>query len=281
MKRLFEFLLFSVALPSIAFGQTLLFSDNFDGGVATGWDEVYFEAANYTPNTAEDKYTTSPTPVSGSHAAHYYARSGTNEIQACKFTHNLVANQNEIFLRWYDYFETGFPFATTSQKMARVLFYDESFPASRKEITVVARGVSGSVEYEYQCGLWGDSSLCNVDFGESTGAISHPTDVFTLWELHISLNTPGSTDGFVRLYKNETLYLSNEGIDLRGTDTKGFNAVWVGGNSSMASGTLSSSGSRYIDAIEIWDSDPGAVGGGGGGADPSVPNGCFIPGIMN
>ncbi len=239
--------------------QNLLFSDNFNSGSATGWTEASFAAGNYTPNTAATNYVSSP--AQGAYAVHYYALTGTNEVNAAKLTYEFVSLEDEVFLVWYDYFSTDFPFASTSQKMARLYYYNESFPASRKEITVVSSQENLYVDYSFACGLWGDSSLCNVDFANASGATPHPLDQWVKWSLHVKLNTPGFSDGFIRLYRNDSLYLSNTNVDLRGTDTRGFNAFWVGGNYSMAGGDgdLTSSGSRYIDSIEVYDGQPSAT----------------------
>ncbi len=250
-----------------ACAQALLFSDDFDGGAATGWDELFFTDSHYTPTTAESKYVTTPaSPTGSSHVIHYYALINTNEVNVVKLQHDFVSgDESEVYAIWHEYFAADYPFPSTSQKMLRLFFYDESFPASRKEITVVVSQENLYVDYSFACGLWGDSSLCNVDFAENTGATPHPTNQWVEWKLWVKLNTPGDTDGFIRLYRNDVLDLSNESVDLRGTDTKGFNSILFGMNYSMAGGdgNLPSSGSRYIGTIQIYDGEPAAEGGGG------------------
>lgn len=240
----------------------LIFSDNFDGGVASGsWNEVYFNATSYTPNTSEAKYEgSSPAPVDGSHCVHYFAQSGTNEIDAVKLDYAFASDISEVFISWREFFATGYPWPTSSQKLFRLYYYNESFPASRKEIGVLVQTANADVNLQLFCGLWGDSSLCNVDSAIHSNE-AHPENQWVKWSVHVKLNTPGSSDGFIKLYKNDTLYLSGIDIDLRGTDTKGFSNFWIGGNYSMLSGgTLASDGHRYIDKVEVYDGDPGASG---------------------
>jgi hypothetical protein len=108
-----------------------------------------------------------------------------------------------------------------------------------------------------------------VDFGNNSSpsaATPHPTNQWVKWELHVKLNTPGLTDGFIRLYRNDTIDLSNEAVDLRGTDTKGFNSILFGMNYSMAGGdgNIVGSGSRYLGPISIYDGEPVEASSTGG-----------------
>jgi hypothetical protein len=91
--------------------QTLLFSDDFDGGTATGWDEAFFTDTHYTPTTAESKYVTTPaSPTGASHVIHYYALDDTNEVNVVKLTHDFVSgDESEVFAVWYEYFRDRLP----------------------------------------------------------------------------------------------------------------------------------------------------------------------------
>lgn len=57
-----------------------------------------------------------------------------------------------------------------------------------------------------------------------------PSDgTWNQWEIHWRANTPGQSDGFARVYKNGDLYISDENIDTRGTQSMAGATIQVGG----------------------------------------------------
>ena len=244
----------------------LLFSESFESQSATTWT-AYPDSRHYTPNTAQSLYVTTQAHE-GSYSANYYALSGTNERTPVMFyadptDFNEITGTSdgttEIYFQWHDYFTSTYPFPSSQQKLFRIGYDNVSFPAEKKEITVGIQTSNADVDLGYFCGQWGDSSACNV------GAALHTnqpiaTNQWVKLAIWIKLNTPGSSDGFIRFYIDDVLAMEGTSLNLRGTNTKGFNFLWLGGNYSMLSGgTLSGNGNRYIDDVKWYDSQPDAA----------------------
>lgn len=236
---------------------SLLISDGFNGSASASWSETVFDTDHYSPSTSAQRYTTSPTPHEGTHALHYFALSGTNEEIPFKFQYNLPASRDELYVEWMQYVDSDYCWPDGSQKLIRAGYYDDAHPESQKEVNVIVQTSNTDVNLQVFCGAWGNSSLCSTDFAVHSDE-AHPEDAWVRWSLHIRLNTPGSTNGFVRLYKNSSLYLDSGARNIRGTDTRGLNYFWIGGNYSMAGGvgTLACDGSAYVDDLVAWDQKP-------------------------
>lgn len=264
MKRLLSILLWCLWCSS-AFAAPL-FSDSFDSGsIDAAWGTALgVDATHYTPNTAQTTFVTTPTH-SGAKALHYYTLQATNEhspvtvfMYSSAMSSIFGSLPSEIYIEWYEYFETGYCWPTSSQKLFRLGYDDDGVhPESKKELGFLVQAANTDVNVQYFCGLWGNTSLCNVD-GSVHSSEAHPLNTWTKWGYHAKLNTPGSADGYIHVYKNDDLHLSTGNVSLRGTDSRGFNYFWIGGNYSMLSGTLSCSGHRYIDDVAVYDTYPGA-----------------------
>lgn len=253
---------------SPANAQTLLLEDNFNGSISPAWKQLPESQpagfTHYKPST--DKEVFVPTPAfEGSGSVRYYALQGTNEHTAWQIGFNTLAllgkeSVDELCMEWREYFEPTYPFPTGSQKLLRCGFYTDNQPASHKELGVLLQTSNSDLNMQLFCGRWGDSSLCNVDRAwYSNHGIE--TGQWVTLKLYFKLNTPGARDGVLRLYKNGYLYLESFGVDFRGIDPLGYNYCWLGGNSSNKNGELlTKSGSRFIDAVKVWDKC--ASGGG-------------------
>lgn len=248
-------------LPSYA--QTAVLTDSFDSGaVSAAWGQTLTtNALHYTPNTAETTFVNSPAH-SGAKAAHYYTLIGTDErapwqigLDGAKMDALLGTNPTEFYFTWHEYFATGYDFPNSSQKLVRFGYANGSYPANKVEIGVLIQNSNADINVQFFCGLWGDSSLCNVDnSAHSDQPIALDTWVkFGLWA---KMNTPGASDGFIKLYKDDVLFLDKPAVDIRGNGTKGFDYMWIGGNYSNG-GNLSASGHRYIDDVALYRSKNG------------------------
>ena len=267
MKRWLLPLLLS---PLTANAADLLFSDGFESqNCATGWTKTV-DATHYTPSTSENQFETTPVQA-GTYSMNYYGLVGTNEhvsIQCGMGASELSAigitsSTDEFYQRWYMYVETGYPWATSSQKIGR---WGWSSGASKKEIGIIVSNTNDFIQINTFCGLWGDTSLCNQEHFENygPGVTENGWHQYAWW---VKLNTPGQADGFQRLYIDdmETAVLDDQGINIRGNDTNGFDFMWFMGNYSMLSGSLPSSGSIFLDEFEIYNTKPDAEAGDDGG----------------
>lgn len=246
-----------------------LFSDGFEGsagvcGVSSGWGQALGgDALHYVPNSGQTTFVATPTH-GGACAGNYFLMSGTNERQpwmigmdATKISSLYGGEATELYMTWYEFYPTGYPWATGSQKILRwYLNHDPSDPGSRKEYNLWIANSGANVQINRFCGVWGNSTNCNVDayVNSSEGP---PLNQWVKWGYWLKLNTPGETDGFVRLYKDDSLYLSMVDVDMRGNDTHGVDTFWIGGPYSQAGGvgTLATDGHRYIDDVTLYDSN--------------------------
>lgn len=262
----------AAVLSSSPVSAELLLEENFNSGtVQSAWTGMYPTAANYTPNTAQSPIIDDPTSSGKGKVLHYYTLSGTNEVIANQVLMDSAEvsalfgeEPAEVYLEWQEWFDGDYCFPTGSQKMSRLYYYHEDNPESRKEYGVFAGSndnITGNNNLSVGnfCGFSGDTSAC--DLGESLNSDdAHELEEWITWGLHVKLNTPGVSDGLVVLYKNGTSYLSHLNFQPRGTDTRGMNGLWVGGNYTMnGGGTAPCSGSRYIDNIKIYDAAPSAT----------------------
>lgn len=251
-KLLLVFLLFAV--PAKA---DVILSDDFETGAAsTSWSDVTLEPNWYVPDTAIPLYVDTPVH-GGSYSIHYYAMAGTNEEGPFYLGLDMDPTEDELYVSWWEYFDGDYCWPTGSQKMLRIGNFSGGDNV-RKDFTMVTRESGANVGYEYQCDRTGEG-ICDTGLGTNSEEI-HPLDQWVHWALHIKLNTPSASDGFIKLYKNNVSFLSDLNLDLRGSDTTGFDKLWLGGNYSQEGGvgTLSCNGHRYLDDITIYDAEPAA-----------------------
>ncbi len=277
--------------PAPTYGADLILSDDFNSGtVSASWSEALTkQTENYDPNTAQQPFATHPT--NGTTALHYFVMSGTNERTPVQigFTEGDDALctafggtcPSELFFEWTENFDadvdgggadTAYPFASSSQKLLRMFYQKGGQPESRKEYNWQPSTSTGEMTISAFCGeIFGDPTNCNVDFGDSSEE-AYTRGVTTKWGAYLKLNTPGVSDGIQRLYKDCESgdytecepYIDHSNANLRGTDTRGINGLWIGGNHSGSN--LPNDGHRYIDDVKIYNGLPD--GGSGGGGEP-------------
>ena len=243
----------------------MLFTDSFENQAAAAPWEEQVSGDLYAPNTRADKYVTTPAAHDGRYSAHYFARQGTNERTPIQFFADssdfaaitgTAEDTTEIYFSWYEYFTSNYPFPSSSQKMLRIGYDNADFPAEKKEYDVLIQSSNADLNVQYFCGQWGDTSNCRIGDAIRSGTPME-TDQWVKLGFWMKLNTPGGSDGFLRLYKNDQLFLERTNLDLRGSCSRGVNFLWLGGNySNLEGGTDSRDGSRFIDDAEWWNTKP-------------------------
>ena len=241
-------------------GRGLVLEDSFENAeISPRWGEpLIVDAEHYAPATRESVFS-NKVVRNGSFAGHYYTLAGSNEktpwqviLREPQISNIFGGLPEEMYVEWAEYFEDGYCFPTSSQKMVRLGFDNPSIPESKKEYGVVTQTGNRNLNYQMFCGAWGNNSNCSVDFGTHSER-PIPTGRWVKLGFWVKLNTPGKSDGHARLYLDDSLLISNSDVDLRGRDTRGINYLWIGGNYSMlAAGGLRCSGHRYIDDIKIY-----------------------------
>jgi hypothetical protein len=249
-----QFLPLTILLFASVAGAEEIVCEDFDGGACASGN-CTFNDDHYTPTTAYAKYVTTPTPVFGSHAAHYAALEGT--IEQVPFNYVLSgASRDYLRVVWYEFFQTDYPWGNNSQKIMR--FHDGTPVAFATEVGLMAMNDNTQMQF-YMFNISADVYLF-----DNTG-VPIPENQWVKFEVEAQLNTPSTADGYARLWMNDTLISSFENENVRGSSTAGFTYSWVGGNySGLESFTLPTDGSRYIDKVCFYDSasEPSTAPGG-------------------
>lgn len=233
----------------------LLITEDFSSGGVTS---PYLEFFSSTPQAYQGSIKPF-TNFAGQTCGHYYAQQGTNEKTPWEvmLTHDKVpqldksGSLSEFCLEWREHFVGGYPFPTAGQKMLRVGFDDSTRPESRKTVDLACLDSGANLQF---AAYWGKDQ----EWFRNTGK-RHPMDQWVIWRVWLKLNTPGQSDGFVRVFQNGQQFIGGESLKLRtDSDTQGFNFLWIGGNYSMRSGIggLASNGHRYITGIRLWNTSP-------------------------
>lgn len=217
--------------------------EGFNNTLSSYWNDNYTHAANYTPNTAQTPYVTTPR-VDGTHALNYYVQPGDDEITSrqvglSEFTPAIT----ETYVIWHERYASGYPWPQGSQKMMRHIYYTEATGTANELLVNVTN--SGA---KLQC-FWVE--IANE--GEAAAEVDNPivADTWHQFVLWARLNDLGQANGFVKLWMDGTLYINLENQEQRtNSNTLGWNIMWVGGNYTNQ-GAVTGTGNRYIDEL-IW-----------------------------
>lgn len=196
---------------------------------------------------------------------HYYALQQTNERSPWQLYIDSAAvaaatgkeTFDECCLEWSEKFLSNYPWPTSGQKLLRIGYDRGPTPESKKEWTFASLNSNTNVQASWYQGYWGDETYGVIDDAINSGK-AHPIDSWTTWRVWIKLNTPGLSDGFVKIERNTSPFFTKTDLNMRGRDVRGYNYLWLGGNYSQLpeSGPLKSSGSRYIKNVKFWNTRP-------------------------
>lgn len=243
---------FGRAVPA---GNVML-EENFDSGGTTSLLELTVnQPSHYAPTTTEQPISVAPGNSATNKSAHYVALEGTNEHAPITLGVDLVelfgTEPSELVLQHDSYFVTGYPWADSSQKFVRC-------------------GYSGGGRMSFELIIPWENTAVNMDFFDLANNKEYTTSTnsphsegqWITWAWWVKLNTPGQSNGFMRLYKNGVETASVINAPLRGNTIENFDFCWIGGNYSMLAGAvLPASGHRYIDNVRICRTWPCVEGG--------------------
>lgn len=227
------------------------------------------DASQYSPNTAETPYVSSPVH-SGTCAGHYYLQEGTDEL--VPFTLYKEMPFSEIYMEWWLYFASNpgpLPFPWAAQKLARLGSIDGPPPGSDVPF-IYMTSPSGFENGNYQV-------LITDDLGNQI-YLNDEEEFFTddTWgklALYAKLNTPGTADGIFKYYFNDALIDGVTNLvyrQLGNTDEWSF--FFILGNNSWGNGAGAPTypgaphfsvpepgGHMYIDDVLVLTTKPGAL----------------------
>ncbi len=198
---------------------------------------------NYNDVSSNGMAITSEDPYSGDYSLRqHYTLGQVDAGWISRFYADALGNdygpiQDEIYVRWYHKFETGFIGAPP--KMARVRSlgpgWNKRFSvlywlASESSTLEIVADVSAPLSTQANSSGW--LAITRSDF-----YFSDPANIgrWICHEMQIKTNTPGDTDGAYRFWADDRLIIEQTSVDLRGSSTFNFNEVmldayWNGGS---------------------------------------------------
>lgn len=250
---LFIFMFILTSHPFIVLAQTGLpwFSD-FEKNNFNEWNA----------GTRGDLTVSTQNPLEGSYCAKAQLIQGTNSDN---YADHLFGDHyrigmdkvEEIYLQFYSKFNAGYVWPDKGHKLA-ILNLTDGVVSNRRYQVYIRVNPSGqyAVDHSY-IDSW-------TFFGLSQNQGSPAPVIFDVWEklkLYVKLNTPGSSDGIVKLWINNVLKLSYSNLNIRENTSYGINKLILSSWSTRASG---SDGVQWYDdwklsATDIVDVDVDVV----------------------
>ena len=244
----------SVTLPNAFFYGKTLFSDGFESGSFSAWDNVW---------TTTDDVITSSVVHSGTHAAqvHYYlapsstgASRDSNRFFAKYFNSNngYPSGLSHYFVRGYVQFAT--PIQGNGSGAQRKLFYLMANPNNTGWSMILNTYADAGQTPQlalapFPTGQNGESAcLQSSDLQNSWGLYNFSFNTWYEVEMEVQANTPGSCarDGYVNVWVNGTQVLHRTGMNVRGNDTSGSQNFQIGDQ-------LDSGVTNAIEEYRYWD----------------------------
>lgn len=169
------------------------------------------------------------------------------------------AKVEEVWLRFSSKFDAGYGWADRSHKMAIINLTDGA--GARRYQVYVYVNPSGQYAADYSyIDTWQFFGL-----GQNRGTVLSPR--FGQWDkikLYSRLNTPGQSNGIVRMWVNDELKLEYTNLNIRQGTSYGFNKLIL---SSIATTTSRTDGVQYWDSWTLSTTDPD----GGTPPPPTAP----------
>jgi hypothetical protein len=172
----------------------------------------------------------------------------------------------EIWLRFYSKFSSGLVWPNRSQKMA-IFNLTNGVDNERRYQVYVYVTPSGRYAVDHSdIGNWQFYGL-----SQNVGAPVGPRgDEWDKIKLYVRLNSPGRSDGIVRMWVNDELKLQHTNVPIRASSSYGMNKLIL---SNSATQLTVSTGYQWWDSWSLSATDPD---GGGGTTLPAVPTNVRI-----
>jgi hypothetical protein len=192
------------------------------------------------------------------------SRSGTRAFKATfakdedSAMARLTTNVDHVFVRFYEYYDTDFDFAA-GMKTLRLQSFNEAAGVNYYDLIAYSTAVPASGSSNY-CGVNAMRSIAlsrNGGFRWAEPSLSLQRNRWYAIETEIKLNTPGVSNGEVRMWVDGQNVMQATGIDIRGTDTHNINRISIGGWYSNGAGgnnpcpNPAAVSRRYIDDVVV------------------------------
>lgn len=157
----------------------------------------------------------------------FKATFATNEDSAMA---RLTTDVDHVFVRFYEYYDTDFDFAA-GMKTLRFQSFNDAGGVNYYDIIAYSTAVPTSGSFDH-CGINAMRSIAlskNPGFRWAEPSLSLARNRWYAIETEIKLNTPGTSNGEVRMWVDGQNVMQVTGIDIRGSDTHRINRISIGG----------------------------------------------------
>jgi hypothetical protein len=173
----------------------------------------------------------------------------------------VTLSANVVDLRAYYYFAPGFDFGQ-GQKIARFQAFNETTQMNDVDIVATVRSKGGisqcGTNDMFDMGIFFNGRPVGFDWGNATAPVSFQRGRWYAVEYQVFLNTPGMSNGSVKIWVDGVMVGSKTGINIRGTggSTVKVNRVRVGGWYSNAANSNScpnpaQPSTMYVDDVAV------------------------------
>jgi hypothetical protein len=232
--------LFSCLLMGFsAHGAELVFSDDFESGNVDNWTGANYQI--YSTDCYEGSYCSRQNFPSGL-------------VGMIRTLSTEDAPDDELFIRYRIKIDSGWNVPTYGVKWLRLKHGNTDGIQSEFFVNNGSFGAQGSF---YQTGTY----FNNPSFGWDWDANDEMTDgEWHLVEVFVKYNTPGNSDGVLRIWGDGDLKYQNTSTVWRsGTYASDiFRMIYIPSNGSSGA-SPSANAYTYIDAVEIWNGMPDAT----------------------
>jgi hypothetical protein len=194
-------------------------------------------------------------------------RSGTKSLSFTYAKNEDVAgagvtlSANVVNLRAYYYFAPGFDFGQ-GQKIARFQSFNETTQMNDVDIVATVRSKGGTNQCGtndmFDMGIFFNGRPVGFDWGNATATVAFQRGRWYAVEFQVFLNTPGMSNGSVKIWVDGVQVGSKSNINIRGTggSTVKLNRVRVGGwYSNAANGNTcpnpAQASTMYVDDVAV------------------------------
>jgi len=158
---------------------------------------------------------------------------------------------DEFYVEWQEFFPEGHDFPDGSQKMLRFTYYNAG-DNNGSQINLSTQNENTNIQLFLYHPEGENGEFINLFYDTN---LPIPVGRWVNFAVWARLNTLGQADGFAVAYMdgNEIARLDN--ISNRGSDSRGWNVMWVGGNYTNQGPTANAS-NRFIDNIRWYNTKP-------------------------
>jgi hypothetical protein len=238
---------YTISQAGAAASNTRLpFTSTFDAGNFDEWDGFRNTTGVTLPTTGcqSGRCTRSPL-VAGTLSDNY------GDFYFADFTTIGGSKVEEIWLQVWSKFDSGLTWPNRGQKIAILNLTDGQSTERRYQVTLYVNPSGQYAVERSDIGAWQFTGLAQ-NIGSAAPVRLGQWDKL---KVYARLNTPGSSNGIVRMWVNDQLKLEYTSVNIRSNTSYGFNKLNL---STYATQESPSNGVQWHDSLVLSTTDPGS-----------------------